>query len=60
MLYKVYFYSDASGYEPVLEYMHILEGRKDKDSRVKLNKINDYILILNNMVPKRVPHILSI
>lgn len=46
MLYKVYFYSDASGYEPVLEYMHILEGRKDKDSRVKLNKINDYISIL--------------
>ena len=46
MTHKVYFYKDLSGHEPVLDYLRILEKRKDKDSRIKLNKINDYVSIL--------------
>lgn len=42
-MYKIHFYKDRNGKEPVLEYMRGLADRKDKDSRIKLNKINDYI-----------------
>lgn len=37
------FYRDKNGKEPVIEYMRSLAGKKDKDSKIKLNKINDYI-----------------
>lgn len=43
ILHKIHFYKDKNGKEPVLEYMKELAGKKDKDSRIKLNKINDYI-----------------
>lgn len=46
-LHKIFFYKDKSGNEPVLEYMYELADRKDKDSRIKLNKINDYIQALS-------------
>jgi len=42
-LYEIHFYKDKNGKEPVFEYMKELAGKKDKDSRIKLNKINDYI-----------------
>ncbi len=42
-MYKVYFYTDRNGKEPVVEYMTELAQRKDKDSRIKLQKIQDYI-----------------
>lgn len=42
-MYEIHFYKDKNGKEPVLEYMKELAGKKDKDSRIKLNKINDYI-----------------
>ena len=42
-MYEIYFYKDRNGKEPVLEYMRRLANKKDKDSRIKLNKINDYI-----------------
>lgn len=45
-MHKVYFYKDRNGNEPVFEYMLELSGKKDKDSRIKLNKINDYIEML--------------
>lgn len=48
ILHKVYFYKDKNGHEPVLEYMLKLSAKKDKDSRIKLNKINDYIETLRN------------
>lgn len=47
-MHKVYFYKDKNGHEPVLEYMLKLSAKKDKDSRIKLNKINDYIETLRN------------
>lgn len=42
-MYEIHFYKDKNGKEPVLEYMKELAGKNDKDSRIKLNKINDYI-----------------
>lgn len=46
-MYEIYFYMDKSGKEPVKEYMAELAGRKDKDSRIKLNKIRDYVKALS-------------
>lgn len=46
-LHKIYFYRDKNGNEPVIEYMAELAQKKDKDSRIKLNKINDYIEMLS-------------
>lgn len=47
VLYEIYFYKDKNGREPVSEYIAELSGKKDKDSRIKLNKINDYIEVLS-------------
>ena len=46
-LHRVFFYKDKNGKEPVAEYITELARRKDKDSRIKLNKIRDYIKILS-------------
>jgi phage-related protein len=46
-LHKVYFYRDKNGNQPVLEYMRELSTKKDKSSRVQLNKMNDYIQMLS-------------
>jgi len=45
-MFKVFFYKDRQGREPILEYMRGLEQRKDKESRIKANKIKDYIIYL--------------
>ena len=47
MVHNIYFYKDKNGNEPVLEYMRELASKKGKDSRIKLNKINDYIELLS-------------
>ncbi|MBD5130448.1 MAG: type II toxin-antitoxin system RelE/ParE family toxin [Ruminococcaceae bacterium] len=47
-MYKIYFYKDRNGKEPVLEYLNELARRNDKDSRIKLNKIRDYVKTLSN------------
>lgn len=46
-MYQIYFYRDRAGNEPVLDYLKELTGRTDKDSRIKRNKINDYIQALS-------------
>ena len=46
-MHEIIFYEDSSGRKPVREYMRELEKSKSKDSRIKLNKINDYIQALN-------------
>lgn len=46
-MYKIYFYKDAKGNEPVLDYLKELASKRDKDSRIKLNKLNDYIQMLS-------------
>lgn len=45
-MHKIYFYKDRNNKEPVLDYLRELSSKKDKDSRIKANKINDYIEIL--------------
>jgi len=42
-LYEIHFYKDKSGKEPVKEYIATLASKKDKDSRIKLTKIRDYV-----------------
>lgn len=46
-MYTIYFYKDKNGNSPVEEYILHLVSRKDKDSRIKLNKIRDYLKILS-------------
>ena len=46
-MYQVYFYKTPNGDQPVLDYLTDLLSKKDKDSRIKANKINDYIQILS-------------
>lgn len=46
-MYKILFYKDKNGKEPVLEYMQELANQNTKDARVKLHKIQDYINVLS-------------
>ena len=45
-MYKIFFYQDRRGKEPVYDYLKQLSKRNDKDSRINFNKIRDYIKIL--------------
>ena len=45
-MHKIIFYKTVRGEEPVLDYMRELQKRNDKDSRIKLGKIRDYVKIL--------------
>ena len=47
-MYKIYFYKDKNGNEPVAEYIMKLSNKKDKENRIKLNKIRDYIKFLSD------------
>jgi phage-related protein len=47
-LYRLIFYRDRKGREPVAEYLADLGKRSDKDSRVKYNKIRDYMHALSS------------
>ena len=42
-MYKITFYRDKAGKQPVKEYLIELPKRKDKDSKINFTKINDYI-----------------
>lgn len=46
-MHRIYFYKDKNGNRPAADYIARLAGNKDKDSRIKLNKIRDYIKILS-------------
>lgn len=46
-MYEVVFYRDKNGNEPINEYLQDLAQRKGKDSRIKLNKIRDYVKALS-------------
>ena len=45
-MYKINFYRDKKGRQPVLDYLKKLCSRNDKDSRIRANKIQDYINVL--------------
>ena len=46
-MHKIHFYKDKHGYQPVADYIRLLQQRKDKDSRIKLKKIQDYMRLLS-------------
>jgi len=46
-LYEIHFYRDKNKKEPVKEYIIELANKKDKDSRIKLNKIMEYVKALS-------------
>ncbi|MCD8049131.1 MAG: type II toxin-antitoxin system RelE/ParE family toxin [Clostridia bacterium] len=46
-MYEIYFYKDKNGKEPVREYLNGLAKKNDKDSRIKFNKIMDYLKVLS-------------
>ncbi|MDR0330879.1 MAG: type II toxin-antitoxin system RelE/ParE family toxin [Chitinispirillales bacterium] len=45
-MFDVIFYADKHGWEPVGSYINELISRTDKSSRVKLQKIYDYVEFL--------------
>ena len=42
-MYRIKFYEDEQGKRPIRDYLKELGSKADKDSRVKINKIYDYI-----------------
>lgn len=46
-MYKINFYRDINGNEPAADYINALKNKNDKDSKINLNKIHDYIKILS-------------
>lgn len=46
-MHKIHFYRDKNGHEPVAEYIAELSAKTDKDSRIKLNKIREYMKALS-------------
>jgi phage-related protein len=46
MKYEMVFYKDSNGKEDVYEYIRTLGLAQDKNSRIKYNKISDYIYVL--------------
>lgn len=46
-MYKIIFYKNARGEEPVLEYIKDLSEQENKEARIKLKKIVSYIDILS-------------
>ena len=45
-MYDIYFYRDSRGISTIADYINELEAKGDKDSRIKLNKIRDYVMAL--------------
>lgn len=46
-MHPIYFYKDRHGKAPVADYITKLAHKKDKNSRIKLGKINDHIEALS-------------
>lgn len=46
-MYQIVYYKDKNGNCPIAEYLHQLASKGDKDSRIKLNKIYEYVKYLS-------------
>jgi len=42
-MHRIVFYKDRNGKSPLMDYIQKLDAKHDKDSRIKINKIYDYI-----------------
>jgi phage-related protein len=49
LMYRVFFYRDKNGRTPVAEYIRELKSRKDRSSRIKADKIREYVKALKKM-----------
>jgi len=57
-VYKVFFYKNQQGMEPTFEYIQELDKKTDKDSRINVNKIYDYIDYLSEVgINAREPYV---
>ena len=45
-MYRVFYYRDRNGKSPTADYIQELSTKGDKDSRIKLNKIYEYVKYL--------------
>lgn len=45
-MHEIIFYEDSKGNKPVLEYIKQLANTNGKDSRIKLKKVQEYIVVL--------------
>ena len=45
-LHEIIFYEDASGNKPFLEFIQELRSKNGKDARIRLNKVLEYIKVL--------------
>ncbi|MDR1701487.1 MAG: type II toxin-antitoxin system RelE/ParE family toxin [Sporomusaceae bacterium] len=45
-MYRIKLYADAHGNQPIKEYLSALAAKNDKDSRIKLSKIDYYFQAL--------------
>ena len=45
-MYKIFIFKDRRGNRPIAEYIKKLSKKTDKDSRIKSEKINDYLVAL--------------
>ena len=46
-MYKIEIYKDRDGKSEIREYMHMLQEKTDKDSKIKLYKISSYMRMLS-------------
>ena len=51
-MFNVFYYKDKNGKSPIADYLRELNARTDKDSRIKANKIYDYIDYLRGAGPQ--------
>ena len=56
-MYKIVVYTDSHGKAPLREYLLELKGQSGKDARIRLEKMQDYIGLLEEhgvMLPKTI------
>ena len=46
-MFDVFYYEDKNGKSPIADYVQDLAARRDKDSRIKLNKLYEYAKYLS-------------
>jgi len=51
-MYKVKFYKDKNGNQPTKDFIQNLDQRTDKNSKINVNKIYDYINYLKEVGPE--------
>lgn len=47
-MHKIFMYRDSKGESQIADYLADLAKKSDKDSRIKLNKIRDYLKLLSD------------